>query len=45
MGFPEEYKIDDSVNQAQKQFGNSVVVNVLQYIVKSIIDEGSISNG
>lgn len=45
MGFPEDYKIDDSVNQAQKQFGNSVVVNVLQYIIKSIIDEGSISNG
>jgi DNA (cytosine-5)-methyltransferase 1 len=45
MGFPEDYQIDDSVNQAQKQFGNSVVVNVLQYIVKSIIDEGSISDG
>ena len=45
MGFPEEYKMDTLDNQAKKQFGNSVVVNVLQYIVKSIIDEGSISNG
>lgn len=45
MGFPEAYQIDDSVNQAQKQFGNSVVVNVLQYIVKNIIDERSINDG
>lgn len=45
MGFPEDYQLDTSVNQAQKQFGNSVVVNVLQYIVKSIIDEGGINNG
>lgn len=45
MGYPEEYKINESVNQAQKQFGNSVVVDVLQYVVKSIIDEGSIKNG
>lgn len=45
MGFPEYYQIDESVNQAQKQFGNSVVVNVLQYIIKSIIDEGSVNSG
>lgn len=45
MGYPEKYKINESVNQAQKQFGNSVVVDVLQYVVKSIIDEGSIKNG
>lgn len=45
MGYPEEYVIDESVNQAQKQFGNSVVVDVLQYVVKNIIDEGSIKNG
>ncbi len=45
MGYPESYILDESVNQAQKQFGNSVVVDVLQYVVKSIIDEGSIKNG
>lgn len=45
MGYPENYIIDESVNQAQKQFGNSVVVDVLQYVIKSIIDEGSIKNG
>lgn len=45
MGYPENYILDESVNQAQKQFGNSVVVDVLQYVVKSIIDEGSIKNG
>lgn len=45
MGFPENYLLDDSVHQAQKQLGNSVVVNVLQYIIKSIIDKRSINNG
>ena len=45
MGYPETYIINKSDNQAQKQFGNSVVVDVLQYIVKSVIDEGSIKNG
>ena len=42
MGYPEEYIINESVNQAQKQFGNSVVVDVLQYIIKNLIDRGSI---
>lgn len=45
MGYPENYIINDSINQAHKQFGNSVVVDVLQYLVKGIIDEGSIKNG
>lgn len=40
MGYPETYKINSSVNQALKQFGNSVVVNVLQHITKEIIDKG-----
>ena len=44
MGYPDSYIMDESVNQAQKQFGNSVVVDVLQYIIKSIIDEGSIKH-
>ena len=36
MGFPDTYKIDDNFNQAYKQFGNSVVVDVLQLIAIQI---------
>ncbi|EOA07595.1 Type II restriction modification system cytosine-5 DNA methyltransferase [Mycoplasma yeatsii 13926] len=36
MGYPDWYKIDSSFNQAYKQFGNSVVVDVLQYITINI---------
>lgn len=32
MGYPDSYKISTSNTQAYKQFGNSVVVDVLQYI-------------
>lgn len=32
MGFPDSYQINPNRNQAYKQFGNSVVVDVLQYI-------------
>ncbi|MFI3211732.1 MAG: DNA cytosine methyltransferase [Eubacteriales bacterium] len=32
MGFPENYKVCKNKNQAYKQFGNSVVIDVLQYI-------------
>ncbi|RMA78509.1 DNA (cytosine-5)-methyltransferase 1 [Metamycoplasma subdolum] len=32
MGFPDSYKLAKNRNQAYKQFGNSVVVDVLQYI-------------
>lgn len=32
MGFPDSYKIAKSPNQAYKQFGNSVVIDVLQLI-------------
>lgn len=32
MGYPDSYKISESENQAYQQFGNSVVVDVLQYI-------------
>lgn len=32
MGYPDSYKISKSSSQAYKQFGNSVVVDVLQYI-------------
>ena len=32
MGYPDSYITSPRVNQAYKQFGNSVVVDVLQYI-------------
>lgn len=38
MGFPEEFIICESKNQAYKQFGNSVVVDVIQYILLSVAD-------
>lgn len=36
MGFPDSYLIDQNRNQAYKQLGNSVVINVLQYIAELI---------
>lgn len=36
MGYPDTYKICKSANQAYKQFGNSVVIDVLQFIAKEI---------
>lgn len=36
MGFPDTYKIAESANQAYKQFGNSVVIDVLQLIADEI---------
>ncbi len=36
MGYPDSYKIAKSPNQAYKQFGNSVVIDVLQYIAMEI---------
>lgn len=36
MGYPDSYKICKSDNQAYKQFGNSVVIDVLQYIAIEI---------
>lgn len=36
MGYPDSYKIAKSANQAYKQFGNSVVIDVLQYIAQEI---------
>ena len=36
MGYPDSYEICASNNQAYKQFGNSVVVDVLQYIAMEI---------
>ena len=42
MGFPDSYKICESDNQAYKQFGNSVVIDVLQLIGQEI---GSVMEG
>ncbi len=36
MGFPDTYQISSSMGQAYKQFGNSVVVDVLQYVAREI---------
>lgn len=36
MGYPDSYRIATSSNQAYKQFGNSVVIDVLQYIAMEI---------
>lgn len=36
MGYPDTYKICSSMNQAYKQFGNSVVIDVLQFIAEEI---------
>ena len=47
MGFPDEFKICESNNQAYKQFGNSVVVDAIQYILLSVaeaIDEINVTN-
>ncbi len=36
MGYPDTYRICNNRNQAYKQFGNSVVIDVLQYIALEI---------
>lgn len=36
MGYPDTYIMAKNKNQAYKQFGNSVVVDVLQYIAIEI---------
>lgn len=36
MGYPDSYKMAENKNEAYKQFGNSVVVDVLQHIVREI---------
>lgn len=44
MGYPDSYKICKSVNQSYKQFGNSVVIDVLQLIAVQIGKTLNISN-
>lgn len=43
QGFPEDFIIPVSDGQAWKQFGNSVPVNVLKHILKSLIDTGALT--
>ena len=43
MGFPDSFKISVSDTRAYKQFGNSVVVPVVQKIAKSMME--CMSNG
>lgn len=38
MGFPDNFKLHPNMNQAYKQLGNSVVVDVLQLITQQISD-------
>ena len=44
FGYPETYKIHKSHYIACQQAGNSVVINVLQSIIKSLIDTKAIKN-
>lgn len=39
MGFPEDFKISSRSAQAYTQFGNAVIVNVVQFIMKDILDK------
>lgn len=38
MGFPDDYKLSESLNTCYCQFGNSVVVDVIQEIVNKILN-------
>ncbi len=38
QGYPETFIFPKSIPEAHKQFGNSVSINVLQYIIKEIIN-------
>lgn len=37
QGYPENFILPKSISEAHKQFGNSISINVLQYIVKEIV--------
>lgn len=39
MGFPDWFELADSQDKNYRQFGNSVVVDVLQYIIEEIINK------
>lgn len=42
-GFPENFKIAEKDNIAYKQFGNSVVVDVLKKIMKSALEKEEVA--
>lgn len=44
MGFPDDFKLSKSQEKNYKQFGNSVVVDVLQYILENIVDVLEVPN-
>ncbi len=44
QGYPESFLFHKSVAEAHKQFGNSVSINVLQYIIKEIINTIEVNN-
>lgn len=39
MGFPEKFKICENKRQAYTQFGNAVIVNIVQFIISDLIDK------
>jgi DNA (cytosine-5)-methyltransferase 1 len=43
QGFPDNFIIPVAENQALQQFGNSLPVNVVQFIIKGLIDQGIIN--
>ncbi|NCO76230.1 MAG: DNA (cytosine-5-)-methyltransferase [Cyanobacteria bacterium] len=43
-GFPDDFIINNSKNIAYKQFGNSIVVNVLKSIIQNVFEVNSLFN-
>ena len=43
MGFPENFKICNNKTQAYTQFGNAVIVNVVQFIINDLIKKKFLS--
>ena len=44
MGFPKDFKIEVSDSQAYKQFGNSVVVPVIEQIFDKVLTSMSFND-
>ena len=42
-GFPDWFKLPPNKNVAYRQFGNSIVVDVIQHIILQIAEEGGFS--
>ncbi len=43
-GFPDSFIISDNKNVAYKQFGNSIVIDVIQYIIREILSTAQFTN-